>query len=443
MKAVILAAGQGKRISSEFSLPKPLVSLFSLSLIERVILSAKKAGVKDFVVVLGWMGEKIKSKLGDGKKYGVKIEYVFNKEFKEKENGYSLFLAKDFFKKEEKFLVLMSDHIFDWRVIKELLEKKDSLKENEAYLVVDFHPPEYIDKDDATKIKLDKEGKIKNLSKKLEDYDGFDCGIFLFSTFIFDCLKEAISQGKTSLSEGVSLFTKKGKLFPFSQKYFWQDVDTKKDLEFAKKILLKNAFERKEDGPITKILNRKISSFLTPFLVYFSPNFISFLSFLLGAISGFLFAMGGRIFNLFGAILVQLSSIIDGCDGEVARLKFQESQVGAVFDSVLDRYADAMIILGIGTQLLKENFSLSVFFLIFLALLGSIMPAYLGGYSRYHLGAKKIPKSLPTERDIRLFLIFLGGILNNFWWVLFLLSLFNLEVFRRLIISFKIYRSEK
>ena len=136
MKAVILAAGQGKRISSEFSLPKPLVSLFSLSLIERVILSAKKAGVKNFVVVLGWMAEKIKSKLGDGKKYGVKIEYVFNKEFKEKENGYSLFLAKDFFKKGEKFLVLMSDHIFDWRILKELLEKKDSLKENEAYLVV-------------------------------------------------------------------------------------------------------------------------------------------------------------------------------------------------------------------------------------------------------------------------------------------------------------------
>lgn len=71
------------------------------------------------------------------------------------------------------------------------------------------------------------------------------------------------------------------------------------------------------------------------------------------------------------------------------------------------------------------------------------MPAYLGGYSRYHLGIKKIPKSLPTERDVRLFLIFLGGILNNFWWVLFLLSLFNLEVFRRLVISFKLYRFEK
>ncbi len=443
MKAVILAAGQGKRISSEFSLPKPLVSLFSLSLIERVILSAKKAGVENFVVVLGWMEEKIKSKLGDGKKYGVKIEYVFNKEFKEKENGYSLFLAKDFFKKGEKFLVLMSDHIFDWRILKELLEKKDYLKENEAYLVVDFHPPEYIDKNDATKIKLDKEGKIKKLSKKLEDYDGFDCGIFLFSTFIFDCLKEAISQEKTSLSEGVSLFAKKGKLFPFSQKYFWQDVDTKKDLEVAKKILLKNAFERKEDGPIAKILNRKISSFLTPLLVRFSPNFISFLSFLLSVISGFFFVIGERIFNLFGGILVQLSSIIDGCDGEVARLKFQESQVGAVFDSVLDRYGDAIVILGIGAQLLKENFSWSVFFLIFLALLGSIMPAYLGGYSRYHLGIKKIPKSLPTERDVRLFLIFLGGILNNFWWVLFLLSLFNLEVFRRLVISFKLYRFEK
>ena len=54
MKALIIAAGEGKRIRDvSKNLPKPLTPLLGLSLIERVILSAKSAGINDFVIVLG------------------------------------------------------------------------------------------------------------------------------------------------------------------------------------------------------------------------------------------------------------------------------------------------------------------------------------------------------------------------------------------------------
>ena len=81
MKAVILAAGEGKRIRV-IGDSKPLVSLLGLRLIERAILTAKKSGIKEFCIVVGYNGDKIRNYLSDGKKYGVKIEYAVSEEEK-------------------------------------------------------------------------------------------------------------------------------------------------------------------------------------------------------------------------------------------------------------------------------------------------------------------------------------------------------------------------
>ncbi|MFQ6088318.1 MAG: hypothetical protein ACE5K0_05385 [Candidatus Methanofastidiosia archaeon] len=61
MKALIIA-------DSKDDEPKPLIKLLDLSLIERVI-------------VIGYLGEKIKAKLGNGNRYGVKIDYIENREW--------------------------------------------------------------------------------------------------------------------------------------------------------------------------------------------------------------------------------------------------------------------------------------------------------------------------------------------------------------------------
>ncbi|MEE8255289.1 MAG: sugar phosphate nucleotidyltransferase, partial [Nitrosopumilaceae archaeon] len=91
MKALILAAGEGKRIRV-IADSKPLVSLLGLRLIERVILTAKKSGIKEFCIVVGYNGDKIRNHLLDGKKYGVKIEYIQNDEWS-RGNGISILKA--------------------------------------------------------------------------------------------------------------------------------------------------------------------------------------------------------------------------------------------------------------------------------------------------------------------------------------------------------------
>lgn len=120
MKALIVAAGQGSRLHDLIKgKPKPLTHLLGLSLIGRVILTAKQAGINEFVITLGYCGEKIKAKLGNGDRYGVKIAYIENREW-QSENGTSVLKAKELL--NEKFILLMSDHIFDVRILKELID---------------------------------------------------------------------------------------------------------------------------------------------------------------------------------------------------------------------------------------------------------------------------------------------------------------------------------
>ena len=72
-----------------------MVSLLGLSLIERVILTAKKSGIKEFYIVIGYHGEKIREYLSDGKKYGVNSSQIFGGalEICAKEMGRPLSLA--------------------------------------------------------------------------------------------------------------------------------------------------------------------------------------------------------------------------------------------------------------------------------------------------------------------------------------------------------------
>lgn len=131
MEALIIAAGQGSRLRKRFS-TKPLLKIFGLRLLERIILSAKNAGIHDFKIVLGYKAALIKKEIGNGEKYGVHIEYILNPDWKNG-NGVSVLKAKDHMK--ERFLLLMSDHIFDASILKKLLQT--DLEDGHCTLYID------------------------------------------------------------------------------------------------------------------------------------------------------------------------------------------------------------------------------------------------------------------------------------------------------------------
>jgi len=152
-----------------------------------------------------------------------------------------------------------------------------------------------------------------------------------------------------------------------------------------------------------------------------------------------LLSFGSFIFgwNIIGGLLVQLSSIVDGIDGSLARLKGMTSTFGGFLDSVLDRYADILIVLGLTLwSLSHETYPYQGIWLAgFLAITGTICISYTRariGSNYQHLFDKGL-KSL-ASRDIRLFLIMLGAVTGQAYFCLIVIAgLTNLVVFYRLI----------
>jgi MurNAc alpha-1-phosphate uridylyltransferase len=73
---MILAAGRGDRMRPlTDTTPKPLLTIAGKALIEYHIEALEQAGIKELVINNGWLGEQVRSALGDGSRYGVAIEY--------------------------------------------------------------------------------------------------------------------------------------------------------------------------------------------------------------------------------------------------------------------------------------------------------------------------------------------------------------------------------
>jgi CDP-L-myo-inositol myo-inositolphosphotransferase len=429
-KCLIIAAGKGSRFESlTKDKPKPLLKLLGLSLIERVILTAKRAGISEFVIVIGYLGEKIKEKLGDGGRYGVKIDYIENREW-DRENGVSVMMAKDVLK--EDFILLMADHMFDAEILSELRGVK--LDDKDCVLVIDTKPEQYIDIKEATKVKVE-DGKIVNAGKDIEDYNGFDCGIFLLSPRVFDALQQCINAGDETLTGGIrNLARQKRAGFMDVKNRFWIDIDTLQDYRNAEKILLKK-LTKLTDGPVSRFLNRPVSKTISRFLVKtnIKPNLISFFSFVLCLVSAILFALGSYIYVLIAGLIAQLSSIIDGCDGEVARLKFQESDYGAWFDTVLDRYADGLMLFGMMYGCWSLYGNIEIWVAGFVAIIGSFVNSYTAIRYDSILSRQKKRPLMRVGRDIRLFLIMIGAVVNQIFYTLIILGILtNVESIRRL-----------
>jgi MurNAc alpha-1-phosphate uridylyltransferase len=76
MKAMVLAAGRGERLRPlTDTTPKALIEVHGQSLLERHLLNIRDAGIEDVVINLGWLGEKVRDRVGSGSEFGLNIAY--------------------------------------------------------------------------------------------------------------------------------------------------------------------------------------------------------------------------------------------------------------------------------------------------------------------------------------------------------------------------------
>jgi len=435
MKCLIIAAGKGSRLRHQGD-SKPLITILGLPLIERVIRTAMEAGADDFFVVIGYQEELIRSFLVSlTHRLGCSITPIFNEDW-EKENGLSVLKAKEYL--QEPFLLLMADHLFDPSIARELMAL--ALSNGEIALGVDSNTRiSSVDMEDVTRVKV-KDGKILDIGKGLTDFNGFDTGIFLCTTAIFKALERSTKQdGDITLSGAVKILAAEGKAKTFEiSGRFWIDVDDPAAFRRAENSLLADLKDKPNDGPVSRYLNRPVSIRISRRLVdhQITPNQISLFSFLCSVLAAGLFALDGYFALLLGGLMAQFASIVDGCDGEVARLKYQCSAYGGWFDAVLDRYADAFLLFGLTWHAYTNKIDSFILLIGFMAIIGSFMLSYTADKHDSLMRDRIIySKGLRMGRDIRVFLIFLGAVFNQVYLTLVVIAVvMNIATIRRLII---------
>ena len=168
-----------------------------------------------------------------------------------------------------------------------------------------------------------------------------------------------------------------------------------------------------------------------------TPSQISAFCFGLSLLAAALFAAGGTLTLALGGLLAQLASVVDGCDGEVARLKFQESVFGGWFDAVLDRYSDAFLLFGLTWHVFVTQGSALVLGVGFLAITGSFMVSYTAdkydGVMKARFEQSKFG-GFRIGRDLRVLVIALGAVANLPFLTLALIAgIMNAETVRRVV----------
>lgn len=156
MQAIILAAGKGTRLGSYTKEnTKCMLEVNGERLIDLSLKNLSAVGVTEVALVVGYQKDNLIEYLGN-KKFGINITYIDNPIFETTNNIYSLYLAREYLKKEDT-LLLESDLIYDLSILKGLIaDKRPSLA------VVDKYQAWM----DGTVVKLDNNLKITNFIPK-------------------------------------------------------------------------------------------------------------------------------------------------------------------------------------------------------------------------------------------------------------------------------------
>ena len=373
-KAVIIAAGNGSRLQGyQNGSPKPLVKVGGLPLLERVILSAKKNGIREFVIVVGYQAALIRKTI-NARKLGVKITWVRNQDWR-KPNGVSVLKAEKFV--EDRFLLFMSDHVVDPGIIGSI--RKNQLGEDHGVLCVDRRLDQVQNLDDATKVRTT-DDRMVNLGKSLTDFNAIDVGVFMLTPALFDALRKSQEEGDESLSGGIRILARNGKMRTLDiGDSYWQDVDTVPDIRYADRLLLRST-RSKTDGIIASTINRRISNRITRFLLKtpITPNQISIFTLFFTIFTAWLVSFGTAVTTIIGGILFQFASILDGCDGEVATLKHKQSKFGAMVDTVSDHLSNIAFIIGVTVGVYRATLDTNVFYVTAFTIVFLVIALKLG-----------------------------------------------------------------
>ncbi len=229
MKAVILAAGEGKRMRPlTYERPKVMLPIAGKPLIEHLLEEVKEVGINDFIFVVGYHDETIRDYFGKGKRWGVTIQYVMQKT----QLGTADALRRTEGLVEDKFLMLNGDTI----VSTDDIEKVITEDVNITLGVIEVRNPE-----DYGVVETEGE-RITKIHEKIRKPPSnlINAGVYLLNESIFETLSKTAKskRGELELTDSLQLLIEDGNGIFWKRIEHWIDVSYPWDLLAANELLI-------------------------------------------------------------------------------------------------------------------------------------------------------------------------------------------------------------
>jgi len=269
MKAVVLAAGEGVRLQPiTLTRPKHMIKVGGKPLLEHCLNAIKASGINEVLIVIHHVGNVIRDYFGDGKKFGLQVEYLEQKEVLG--TGNAVGTVEPYVKDD--FLLVYGDLLFSGEAIEKVLNLHKKEKAAAVMAVVPVESPE-----NYGIVELENDEEVMRIVEKPKRDEAptnlANAGIYVFSTEIFEKIRktEASVRGEFEITDAVSLFLKEGKkvLAAKIPRGGWMDIGRPWDLLEANSWVLKRMKHRVlgniEDGahligPVTVAENARIRS---------------------------------------------------------------------------------------------------------------------------------------------------------------------------------------
>lgn len=244
MKAIILAAGEGKRMRPlTLVRPKPMIEVLGKPLLHHII-DSLPSEITELIIVIGYKGGAIKAYFGDQFE-GRSVKYIVQE--KQLGNAHALGLCRDLLKPSERFLFLFADDLHSPQAIKRLLQKDIGM------LVQEHSDPKRFGV-----VETDASGRVISIEEKPKQpkTNLVAVGVYVLDTRIFDYQASLHESGEYYMTDQISQLVTEHK-FVIEKTEFWHPVGYPHDIDAAEKLLNKETSVVRSALPVILIAGGK------------------------------------------------------------------------------------------------------------------------------------------------------------------------------------------
>jgi phosphatidylglycerophosphate synthase len=317
--------------------------IFGLQLAERTVLAFLRAGVREFLLVGDpEAGRQIAATLASRRFREARVRVL------EPESSLLPVLER-----EEACFVARADHLYDRRLVARFVA--DTRDSSATVVAVDFRADALQSQEGAARIASwggpagdgGAEG-MRAAGQGLLAPAGVFTGLARVGASFARAFEDAPPDCRTP-ENAISLLARREPVATWAVAELWQALRPEPDAHAADLVLARRKVlggaVGVDDGVVARYLNRPISRRISARLLSrnVKPWQVSLACFMSTLGAGTAFAMGHPA---MGGMIAQFAAVLDGVDGEIARIRYQDSPFGGVYDALLDRIGDAALIGG-------------------------------------------------------------------------------------------------